>query len=133
MDPLSITASVIAVIGVARKVKEVLCLLKDAKNAPDGLSDLFDHVSSFESFLRASESVIPESDTKVSELRERLHEAKAKLVEINQFINYTLTEAGESRKVDRWHWVRKSSVVQRLKRQLDEIRQDVLSLIHAGS
>jgi len=133
MDPLAITASVIAVIGAAKKVNKSLRLLKDVKDAPDGLRDLLDHISRFESFLRASERGVPESDTDAPELRERLLEAKAKLVEIDQFAQYTLTEAGESSKVDRWQWVQKRSVVERFKRQLDEIRQDVMSLTHAGS
>ena len=54
---------------------------------------------------------------------------KAKFVEMDALIQYTLTQAGESSKVDRWQWLRNRDEAEKLQRQLDALRNDLTALI----
>lgn len=129
MDPLSAAASVIAVVGAAKKVTKALDLLKAVRGAPQGLSDLLGEVSRLEKVLQAIMNVSMESQQPLPQLREVLDEARSKLLELDSLIQYTLTKVGESNKVDRWQWLRKESDVDTLQRKLHAIRQDLIMLI----
>ncbi len=61
MDPLSLTASVIAVAGAAQQVGKGLNVLKTAKDAPQGLDDLLNDVSRFEIVLEVVKNALSES------------------------------------------------------------------------
>lgn len=129
MDPLSAAASVIAVVGAAKKVTKALDLLKAVRGAAQGLSDLLGEVSRLEKVLQAIMNVSMESQQPLPQLREVLDEARSKLLELDSLIQYTLTKVGESNKVDRWQWLRKESDVDTLQRKLHAIRQDLIMLI----
>ncbi len=131
MEPLSVTASVVAVIGAARKLSRGVSLLKAAKDSPESLDDLLLHLSGIEEVLQAIQDVSTEPSTVLPGLTRVLDRAKAKFVEMESLIQYTLTEAGESSKVDRWQWLRKRGEVEKLQRQLDALRNDLTALITA--
>ena len=126
MDPLSITASTIAVIGA---VQQGLRFLKAANGAPEGLNDLLDRVSRFESLLHTIQNVLPASQRGMPGLAKAMEEAQIKLLEVNKLVQYSLTKAGESTKVDYWQWLRKGNIIEKLKRQLDDTRNDLTSFM----
>lgn len=129
MEPLSVTASVLAVLGAARRLSKGVGLLKAAKHAPESLDDLLLQLSDIEEVLQAIQDVSIEPSTVSPGITRVLGRTKAKFVEMESLIQYTLTEAGESGKVDRWQWLRKRDEVEKLQRQLDALRNDLTALI----
>ena len=129
MEPLSVTASVVAVLGAARRLSKGVDLIKAAKGAPESLDDLLLHLSGIEDVLHAIQDVSSEPSTVSPGFTRILGRTKAKIVEMESLIQYTLTEAGESSKVDRWQWLRKRDEVEKLQRQLDALRNDLTALI----
>lgn len=129
MEPLSVAASVVAVLGAARRLSKGIGLLKAAKGAPESLDDLLSYLSGIEEVLLAIQDIPTEPSTISLGLARVLGRTKAKFVEMDALIQYTLTEAGESSKVDRWQWLRKRDEVEKLQRQLDALRNDLTALI----
>lgn len=129
MEPLSVTASVVAVLGVARRLSKGVGLLKAAKGAPESLDDLLVHLTGIEEVLHAIQDVPTEPSTISQGLARVLGRTKAKFVEMDALIQYTLTQAGESSKVNRWQWLRKRDEAEKLQRQLDALRNDLTALI----
>lgn len=133
MDPLSVAASVIAVVGAARQVTKGLAILKKAKGAPRALDYLLNDISRFELVLSAFQNASYESRREAPELTQVLEAAKEKLLEIHSLVEYSLKKPGESSKVDRWQWLRKGNEVGRLRKQLGDLRDDLTALISSGS
>ena len=129
MEPLSVTASIVAVLGAARRLSKGVGLLKAARGAPESLDDLLLHLTGIEEVLHAIQDVPTEPSTISPGLARVLGRAKAKFVEMDALIQYTLTHAGESSKVDRWQWLKKRDEVDKLQRQLDALRNDLTTLI----
>ncbi|KAK0511488.1 hypothetical protein JMJ35_006061 [Cladonia borealis] len=127
-DPLSLTASIIAVVGAADEVTKGLRRLKAAKGAPKGLQDLLEDVEQLEMVLNCVKSTVLGSGSPPIELATLTGEAGSKLLELRSLIEYTLTKAGASDKVDRWQWLRKVNEVERLRNQLGTIRLNLLAL-----
>lgn len=127
-DPLSVTASIIAVVGAAQAVTKGLRHLKAAKDAPEGLQDLVLDVAQLEMVLNCVKSSVLSSDSPPIEVATLLGEAGSKLLELRSLIEYTLTKAGVSDKVDRWQWLRKGNEVERLRNQLGTIRLNLVAL-----
>ena len=80
-DPLSITASVLTVVGAAGEVGKGLRLLKVLKGAPEGLDDLLDDISRLELVLETvnnatsdCQAAAPAMETLLAAGRERLAE-----------------------------------------------------------
>ncbi len=126
MDPLSVSASVIAVVGATRKVINGIRRLKALRDAPRELEDLAAEISQFELVLQAIQKV---NDHSVSELGRLLETARKILVEFESLIEYKLTEAGTSSKVDRWQWTRSSQDVERLRGQLRDVTAYLTALV----
>ena len=127
-DPLSVTASIIAVVGAADAVAKGLRRLKAAKDAPEGLQDLILEISQLEMVFNSVKSAVLSSGSPSIELATLIEEAGAKLLELRSLIEYTLTKAGASDKVDRWQWLRKGNEVERLRNQLSTIRLNLVAL-----
>lgn len=129
-DPLSIAAGVIAVLGAARKVSQGLGLLKAAKDAPEGLENLLSRVSSIESVLEAIEKTSMDPENLSPGMLKVLDMTKNKFTEMEALLEYSLTQAGTSSKVDRWQWMRRRGQAGKLLNQLDELRTDLIA--HVG-
>ena len=129
MDPLSVTASVLALLGAARKLSKGVDIMRAAKGAPESLDDLLLQLSDIEEVLQEIQHVSAEPSAVSPGLTKVLGRTKAKFLEMESLIQYTLTEAGESSKVDRWQWLRKRDEAERLQRQLDALRNDLTALI----
>ena len=63
MEPLSVTASVVAVLGAARRLSKGIGLLKAARGAPESLDDLLLHLTGIEEVLHAIQDVPTEPST----------------------------------------------------------------------
>ena len=129
MEPLSVTASVLAVLGAARRLSKGVSLLKAAKDAPESLDDLLLHLSGIEEVLQAIQDVSSQPSTVSAGLTRVLGRTKTKFAEMESLIQYTLTKAGESSKVDHWQWLRKRGEIEKLQRQLDALRNDLIALL----
>ena len=129
MDPLSVTASLLTVIGTVKQVGKGLKQLKALKQAPQELDDLLDENSQFEAILKAIDNAPWSSSSVQPELKIILSKAYEKLTEFDALIQYTLTEAGTSRKVDRMQWVRKGLEVESLRSNLKDITLRIVALI----
>lgn len=129
MDPFSFTASLIAVIGTVKQVGKGLKQLKALQQAPRELDDLLDENSQFEAILQAMDNAPWSSSSVKPELKIILSKAHEKLTEFDALIQYTLTEAGTSRKVDRMQWVRKRLEVEGLRSSLKDITLRIVALI----
>ena len=129
MDPLSLTASLIAVVGTVKQVQKGLGQLKRLHNAPRELDDLLDENSQFEAILQAIEKTPWKSNGVGPELQTVLSKAHAKLADFDALIQYTLTEAGSSSKVDRLQWVRRRREVEEMRHDLRDITIRIISLV----
>ncbi len=129
MDPLSATASLIAVTGAARQLNKLLDLLKAVRDAPQGLGDLLSEVFRLKQVLQAILNAFNDSQEPLGQLGNVFDDARSKMLELDSLIQYTLTKVGESTKVDRWQWLMKGGDVETLQRQLHVIRQDLIVLI----
>ena len=132
-DPLSVTASIIAVVGAADAVAKGLRRLKAVKDAPEGLQNLILDVAQIEMVLNGIKSVVLNSGSPPIELATLIEEAGSKLLELRSLIEYTLTKAGVSDKVDRWQWLRKGNEVERLRNQLGTIRLNLVALTSSAN
>lgn len=133
MDPLSLTASVIAVTGAAQQVGKGLNVFKTPKDAPQGLDDLLSDVSRFEIVLEVVKNALSESVRDAPALTRVLSVAQGKLLEVNQLVQYSLTKADENNKVDRWQWLRRGDEAGRLRTQLYGIQGHLTALISSNS
>ena len=125
MDPFSFAASIITVIGAT---KTGINGIKKLRGTPHELDDLLADISQFEVVLEAVQN-IPARDNADSELERLLESGSKKMLELNSLVQYQLTKAGESSKVDRLQWIRSGHDVERLRGQLRDIRANIVALI----
>lgn len=133
MEPLSAAASILAVVGAARKAAEGLHRLKAIKNAPIELEDLLLEFSQIEIILQSYKNLPTNFQEPSSNLATILGIAENKFNELNNLVHYTLTKAGSDEKVDRLQWVRKRSDTERLREQLAQNLDTLNKLLNATS
>ncbi|KAF6219454.1 hypothetical protein HO133_003920 [Letharia lupina] len=126
MDPFSLAASIITVIGAT---KTGINGIKVLRGASDGLEDLLADISQFEAVLEAIQNLPGARDNADSELKRLLESGSKKVVELNSLVQYRLTKAGESSKVDRLQWIRSGHDVERLRGQLRDIIANLVALV----
>ena len=126
MDPLSVGASVIAVVGATGKVIKEIRRLKAMQDAPRELDDLLTEVSQFELVVKASQRVNGNNESGLGTL---LKIAQHLVTEFESLIQYKLTEPGTSDKVDRWQWIRSSKDVERLRVKLRDVTTNLVALV----
>lgn len=126
MDPLSVGASAIAIVGAIGKVIKGIDRLKALQEAPRELDDLLAEMSQFELVLQAIQDASEHPDPGLKIL---LDTAKRVLVDFDSLIEYELTQARTSNKADRWQWTRSSKDIKRLRRQLRDVRGNLVALV----
>ncbi|KAL2043763.1 hypothetical protein N7G274_003282 [Stereocaulon virgatum] len=126
-DPLSITASVLTLAGAAGEVGKGLRLLKALKGAPEGLDDLLDDISRLELVLETINNATSDRQAAAPVMETLLAAGRNRLAELDVLIQYTLTEAGEDRRVDRLQWAKRRDDVERIQQKLDRIAVDQYS------
>lgn len=106
MEPLSAAASIIAVVGAARKAAEGLQSLKAIKDAPKELEGLLLEFSQIEIILHSYRNLPTKCEERSRDLATILDIAERKFDELDKLVHYTLTKAGDNKQVDRLQWVR---------------------------
>lgn len=92
MDPLSLTANVIAVVSAARSAVRSLKRLKDARLAPIRITQLLDEVHDFERVVTAVERTINiENDQPIDPIFNQhlallIQQAKKQMMAVNQLV-----------------------------------------------
>ena len=135
MDPLSVIASCIAVIGACRTAVRALLKLNDLRRLPNVLSAIINETSdltlivqeiklSFQSNYDTSMS----SQTSVNLIKELFDRAQIILLELDKIINYRLISLPRSNGeilFRRSAWLLEEHNVQRLQQRLRTVRLDI--------
>ena len=141
-DPLSITASIIAVIGAAEGVTKTLAKIRNIRNAPQELLSLINEVSDLriifgdvQKYLQNAQrsQSMPRRSTHQEELHHMsilINRAKDKLLELDKLIQYRLTKPesiADHVKVSRREWARAKSTIEGFRQSLRDIRLNVIA------
>ena len=136
-DPLSITASIIAVVGAAEGVTKTLAKIKSIRNAPDELLPLINEVSDLKIILSDMQNYITQNTQKPQisqqELRNistLINRAKEKLLELDQLIQYRLVKPesiSDQIKVSRREWLRAKSTIEKFRQSLRDIKLNIMA------
>lgn len=130
MDPLSITASIIAVIGLGGKTVASLAKLRAIVHAKEELSALINEISDLQAVLTTLSHITAEEENDhvhlgpKKALASHVQRAKDKILELEELIAYELTKIGRDGNIEaaRHAWLRKRHVVFRLQDELKTIR-----------
>ena len=137
MDPLSIIAGSIAVLGASGKVVKGLTKLTNLRNVPDLLLAVVNEVSDLSLIVQEIRSIfgqdtihgiLPPAAT--STLNQLLDRAQAVLLDLDQIVNYRLLLPPKSDgeiTVNRSAWLSEESHVLRLQGRLRTIRLDIVA------
>ena len=136
-DPLSITASIIAVVGAAEGVTKTLSKIKNMRHAPDELLALINEVSDLRIILSDIHSYIVENTERPQIPYERLqhvtifvNRAKEKLLQLDELIQYRLTKpesVTDQIKISRREWARAKTTIERFQQNLRDIRLNIIA------
>lgn len=102
-DPLSVFASIIAVIGAAEAVGKILNQIRDTSNAPDEILALSNDISDLTVVLRSVETYATTADSEVTFLDHLeyisvlVKRAQSKLTQLEQIVHRHLPELGGSK------------------------------------
>ena len=133
MEPLSAAASIIAVVGAARKAAKGLHALKAIKNAPKEPEDLLLEFSHTEVVLQSYKNLPTNLQERSPNLATILGMAKNKFDELDNLVHYTLTRAGSNEQADRLQWVRKRLETEKLREQLGQLLVTLNTLLNTTS
>ena len=136
-DPLSITASIIAVLGAAEGVNKTLSKIKSLRHAPNEVLALINEVSDLRLVLGEVERCVIRDASRPSSPIEQLQtmstlveRAKNTLLELDQLIQYRLLKAtsrSAELKVSRREWAAAKPVIERFRQGLRDIRLNIVS------
>lgn len=135
-DPLSVTASAIAVIGAAVNVAQTIqTLIKTLRKAPDELLALSNEVSDLRLVLYEIDLAAQGQDVaynSASAILQILHRGQAKLDELDQFVKrFIRPHLRTVTKVDRVRWVKEKNNAQAIQSELRAIRMDLATILAA--
>jgi len=145
MDPLSVAASIISLIGAAAAVAKILKKLRsEMKSAPDSLCSMINETSDLQLVLDASEialrewrkssdkSYLPESFSSVSDILRRMQE---RLEELSRLANRCINEGKPERRSMKVNlrWLKERSKAKAILNGLKEAKSDLLVLLETHS
>ena len=133
MDPVSLTASIIAILGAGGAIAKGMRKIHRLKNAPIVLLQLNNEVSDMTLLIDLIDDLVrketshPASSAKQLELVcTILSRAKSDVLELEKFIAYTLTkETSLGAEVDRSTWIRSSDGISNAKNNIRRAREDL--------
>lgn len=137
-DPLSVTASIFAILGAFQQAKNGLNKLRSTFTSGGEVEALINEVSDLELVLRmlrdASYSVNEQSYLSTSlasqGLKELLDRANRKLLQLNELLQYQLLDVQDhpgQLRVRRVAWSRKRGEIMRIQDELKSIRTNILT------
>ena len=135
-DPLSLVASVIAVVGAAESISNSLSKLRLLRNAPDGLLALNNEIADLKILLRTIEGYLSSDQPHRVTIQQDVLDcisilitrAKDHVLQLEQLIHYRFLESGsleQNYKVFRLRWIRAKDTVESHRRALQDIRQSI--------
>lgn len=146
MDPLSFTASLIAVVGAAATAAKQLDNLRTTlRDASSALCSIIDEISDLRVVLGACESAVNElyanssghdPPTPLADVAQLFEKTAGFLIELDGIVGSCLKDSrgGEGRiRVAKFRWLREKSHVKSLQNQLREAKQDILVLMESHS
>ena len=136
-DPLSIIASIIAVIGAAEGVTKTFQKIKNIRKAPSELLALINEVSDLRIVLANTESHLNQNAVTsksqplnhLQHLAVLLQRAKNQLLQLDELTQYRLIKADsrlESMKVSRREWATSKDTIENFRRSLRDIRLNII-------
>ena len=133
MDPISLTASIIAILGAGGTIARGLGKIRRLKNAPDVLLQLNNEVTDIHLLIQSVEELSQQWTHQPSTSnRQRdmvciaLSRAKDSVLELEKLIAYTLTEeTNTGAEVDRSAWVRNLDRIKETKNSIRAAREDL--------
>lgn len=146
MDPLSFTASLIAVVGAAataaKQLENLRTTLRDASSA---LCSLTNEISDLRIVLRACETAVQElyanssehdPPTALADVAGLFEKTTALLEELDKAVGSCLKEGSDDHgkaKVAKFKWLRQRRHVRTIQEKLRESKQDILVLMESHS
>ena len=135
-DPLSLAASIIAVVTAAEGITKTLSKVKLLLNAPDGLLALSNEITDLTVTLRNVNSFISASDTNTAglphdvlrQIRSLVDRAKERVLQLDQLIHLQLLKSGSlggDFEVFRFRWARAKAAVEGHRQALRDIKQNI--------
>ena len=137
-DPLSLTASVIAVVSAAEEItKTVSKQIKLLRNAPNEVLALNDEISDLIITIRNVGNYISSNSTNgagvpqevLEQMVSLVDKAKERVLQLEQLVHYQFLKSGLSDgdcKVFRFRWVRAKDTVERHRQAIRDIKQDIV-------
>ena len=141
-DPLSVTASVIAVVGAIEGVSKTLAKVRTLRNAPSELLALINEASDLRIVLGDVERYITRDGNQSQAFRDQLQNishlvtrAKDCLLELDKLIHYRFLKPGTDElktkeiKVSRREWAQAKTTTERFRQSLRDIRLNLATEI----
>ena len=141
MDPLSITVSVLTILGSSGSVGKAVKKLMGLRSLPDALLALNNEISDFhlvvsktDALLRSHQST-PDTSSRITdfatELSPLLARGKVKLLELECLIEYNLTRPGQHgvSVLNKVAWLREQDKVRTIQDEIRSIRTSLATLI----
>ena len=131
MDPLSLTASLLAILGASGAIAKGLNKIRRLKDAPGILLQLNNEVTDLHLLIRGvDELYTQQSDSTNISLRDIVYStlvrAKEALLELEQLISYQWTkETDNGVEVDRSVWIRAQTKIKETKDRIRNVRNDL--------
>ena len=136
-DPLSLVASIIAILGAANTISKTLSKVKLLRNAPAGLLELNNEVTELTIILRTVERHLSSAELERStppqdilrQMSELIDRAKDRLLQLDQLIHYRFLQSGTldgDHRVFRIRWIRAKETIESHRCALQETRQGIL-------
>ena len=136
MDPLSLTASIITIVGVGGKFGKAMARVRALKNAPaiflalnNEIADLHYVVQDVDDVLRRHSDIV--GTIPARSLCRALEKSKSTLSSFERLVSYQLTTVDGKEnhaRLDRSAWLRAEKKVQRV---MNDIREDKINLSNA--
>ena len=136
MDPLSITASILALIGVLSKASKTFAKIRRMRDAPAIIQALNNEVSDLRlMLLDANDHLEGQESTTIKEAvselcRSALSRARSKAQEVDMLLHYQILKPGREREfeIDKSAFFRKYEEISKLHADLREARQRLMGL-----
>ena len=131
MDPLSLTASIIAILGAGGTISKGLSKIRNLKRAPYIVLQLNNEVTDLHLLIRAVDDLYRRADQSILDAHEHLvynalERAKHAVLELEELIEYVLTKESDSGKeVNRLGWIRALDRVKEVKNNIHVVRSNL--------
>ena len=141
MDPLSITVSILTVLGTTGSIGKAIKKLVMLRGVPDALLALNNEVSDFHLIMSKTDALLqhyrdaPGTTSRnadfAAEVASLLERGKARLLELECLIEYTLTSPGQNGEsvLNGSAWSREHEKANRIKEELCSIRTSLATLL----